>query len=88
MKTKVTILGESHEDVTPKKKIEFVGGLGGDGKISIRVGFETPIEYKEVILLDLNYLEIDGVSYDLFYCIHSNKFMSCLKYGHFNDGVV
>lgn len=84
-KTKVTVLGEE-----PKKeleKIEFVKGLRTQGDFENNTGY-APWEYKEIILLERDYLDIDGEDYDLMYCISDGYKPNCLMYGKFNDGIV
>lgn len=84
-KTKVTVLGE--EPKRELKKIEFIKGLSGSGNFGNNTGF-GPLYYKEVILLERNYLYIDKENYDLMFCIADGDKPNCLMYGKFNDGIV
>lgn len=81
--TKVTILGESHEDVKPKKKIEFVKSMV-DGEIC-----DVPAEmYDYIELICRNF---KNSKLDLMFCYHEdcrNHESNGLFLGHFNDGVV
>lgn len=79
--TKVIILGESHEDVKPKKKIEFVRALSTRGECNTS---SEPNEADEIVLLCRKY---DYTDYDLMLATwdNGNKY---LYLGHFNDGVV
>lgn len=84
--TKVTILGQSHEDVKPKKKIELIGVTNGDG----HVRYAGDNSWDNIVLVRKNYE--DGL--DLMLCFDDtfkdgNPFKyRALMVGHFNDGEV
>lgn len=78
--TKVTILGKSQGE-EPKKKIEFIYALSGDGKTQT---LSEPNEASEIVLLVFDYL---GGGLDLMLAKWNNG-SKILYLGHFNDGVV
>ena len=84
MKTKVVILGESYDDVKPKKNIEFVKYLNRDINIYDEL-HNKPNDYKTIVLLAKEY----GNGLDLMYAIADDKYNDGVLFlGHFNDGVV
>lgn len=86
MKTKVTILGGSHEDVTPKEKIQFVKFLDLDLKFEdIEEHRQYPFNLDNIVLLYKDFT-IDGL--DLMYAYSNDGLCKLLVLGHFNDGVV
>lgn len=85
MKTKVTILGESHEDVTPKKKIEFIKFLDLDIKVKDIGKSQYPFSWDNIVLLNEDYT---NCGLDLMYAYDNDGIGRILVLGHFNDGVV
>jgi len=79
--TKVTILGQSHEDVKPKKKIEFVKLLAVDGDWVE----DNNTSWTNITLICLDYT-LDGL--DLMYAYDKDSNDGVLYLGHFNDGEV
>ncbi len=87
MKTKVTILGQSHEDVKPKKKIEFVKYLSSYSEEIVTYSSlaEKPCDIDNIILLKKGYTD-SGL--DLMYAWNNKDEECALILGHFNDGEV
>lgn len=80
MKTKVTILGESTVE-QPKKKIEFIHCITGDGKLADPV---LPEDYNNIMLLKKNY---NNTGLDLMYA-YDNISYGWAYLGKFNEGIV
>lgn len=81
--TKVTILGQSHEDVKPKKKIEFKHLL--TNRMAIEPTDQEPANAIEVILIQKSYTR-SGL--DLMFAKYEDEDSNCIFLGHFNDGEV
>lgn len=84
MGTKVTILGQTHEDVKPKRKIEFVKYLTSSGLVKCQ---SIPSDYDNIELVARNYTE----GFDLMYAYGEGRRdtrSATLYLGHFNDGEV
>lgn len=82
--TKVTILGQSHEDEKPKRKIEFVKYLASSG---LKGSESNPSDYDNIELVARNYTK----GLDLMYAYYEggrDTPSAILYLGHFNDGVV